>query len=166
MAISKSLVLKFLVICCLGLRGYCEVSGGGEQLPCIQKLLPCQAYLKGSASLSPAASCCVPLKEMASSDAHCLCAVFNNQAFFINLNVTQADALNLVKSCGANADISICSKESTPPGSPSIIPSAPSSNGSETSAPPKENAGTTTTLSLLLLSSIFGIIVSLFSRYF
>ncbi|XP_041997685.1 non-specific lipid transfer protein GPI-anchored 3-like [Salvia splendens] len=165
MEISKLLLLNFLVICCLGLRGYCEVSGGGEQLPCIQKLLPCQAYLKGSASLSPAVACCVPLKEMASSDAHCLCAVFNNQAFLKNLNVTQEDALNLVKSCGANADISICSKEAAASsGPPSSIPSAPSSNSSETSGPPNQNAGTGTgTLSHVGVSLLLlGIIVSLF----
>lgn len=108
MAISKSLLLNFLVICWLA----SQVIGGGEPLPCIQKLMPCQAYLKRTASPSPspAAACCMPLKEMAASDAHCLCAVFNDQVILKNLNVTQDDALNLAKTCGANADISICSK--------------------------------------------------------
>ncbi|XP_057767507.1 non-specific lipid transfer protein GPI-anchored 3-like [Salvia miltiorrhiza] len=154
MAISKSLFLNFLVICWLG---YSQVCGGaGEPLPCIQKLMPCQAYLKGSAPPSPASACCVPLKEMAAGDTHCLCAVFNNKAFLKTLNVTQEDALNLAKTCGATADISICSKEASPPS----VPAAPSSNSSE----PKKNAGSKASHvgGSVLAAAIFSIIVYLF----
>lgn len=110
MALSKSLFLYFFVICWLAFVGNSQVTSGGEPLPCIQKLMPCQAYLKRSTSPAPTPACCVPLKDMAATDAHCLCAVFNNQAILKSLNVTQEDALSLAKTCGANADISVCSK--------------------------------------------------------
>ncbi|KAG6421291.1 hypothetical protein SASPL_117841 [Salvia splendens] len=144
MAISKSLLVSILVVCWLAF----EVSGGREPLPCIQKLLPCEAYLKGSASPPPA--CCMPLREMGNNDVPCLCDVFNNQPFLKTLNVTQPEALNLAKTCEAAG----------PSGSPSI-PAAPSSNSSETSEALKKS-----TVSLvgvcLFPAVVFSIIVSLF----
>ena len=104
MAISKSLLVNILVICWLAF----EVSGGRELLPCIHKLLLCEAYLKGP--VSPPAGCCVPLREMGNNDVPCLCDVFNNQPFLKTLNITQAEALNLAQTCGANTDTSLCSQ--------------------------------------------------------
>ncbi|KAI3463668.1 hypothetical protein Pfo_020331 [Paulownia fortunei] len=135
MAISKSIFLFFLLICSWAFVGY---SQGGDSLPCVQKLMPCQPYLKGSSS--PPASCCVPLKQIVVDDSRCLCAVFNDPAILKGLNVTQDDALNLAKSCGANADTSVCKKAAAPSGSPST-PAAPSTNSSSTS-PPHKNAAT------------------------
>ncbi|KAL1563618.1 non-specific lipid transfer protein GPI-anchored 3-like [Salvia divinorum] len=144
MAISKSQLVKILVICWLAF----DVSGGGDPLPCIQKLLPCEAYLKGLAS--PPASCCVPLKEMGNNDFHCLCDVFNNQPLLESLNVTQADALNLAQTCAANTDTSLCSKEAA-------APSIPNSS----SEAPKKSTEFHVGVSLFL-ASVLSIIVSLF----
>lgn len=108
MAISKSLFLILLVISSLAAVGNSQATGGGDSLPCIQKLLPCQPYLKGSAPPTP--PCCVPLKQMVAGDTQCLCTVFKNEAILKGLNVTQKEALNLVKTCGANDDISVCNQ--------------------------------------------------------
>ncbi|KAH6805067.1 Bifunctional inhibitor/lipid-transfer protein/seed storage 2S albumin superfamily protein [Perilla frutescens var. frutescens] len=157
MTIPKSSLVIFLVICSSAFVGYSQVTGGGDSVPCIQKLMPCEAYLKGSPS--PSTACCVPLKQMVSGDTQCLCAVFNNQAILKNLNVTQEDALHLVRNCGANDDISVCNKEATP-ASPSL-PAASPTNGSETSAPPKKNAATVISqvgISAAILSFIVSIL--------
>lgn len=108
MAISKSLFLILLVISSLAAVGNSQAIGGGGSLPCIQKLMPCQPYLKGSPPPPP--PCCVPLKQMVAGDTKCLCAVFKNEAILKGLNVTQKEALHLVKTCGANDDISVCSQ--------------------------------------------------------
>ncbi|XP_057952105.1 non-specific lipid transfer protein GPI-anchored 3-like [Malania oleifera] len=138
----------FLIICSWGASLSSSEDGGGIStagdtpgaVPCAQKLLPCQPYLH---SPSPPSSCCAPLKRMISDDAHCLCAVFNNAAILKSLNITQADALNLAKACGANADISVCKNEATSPtGSPTTpaTPSDGSSNNSTGSATTKNSA--------------------------
>ena len=93
------------------LGSYISSPGGSSlaSMPCVQKLLPCQEYLKPMAADGPPApSCCLPLKEMISDDSKCLCDIFNNADFFKNLNITQDDALRLPKACGANADVSVC----------------------------------------------------------
>ncbi|XP_047946092.1 non-specific lipid transfer protein GPI-anchored 3-like [Salvia hispanica] len=156
MAISKSLLVNILVICWLAF----EVSGGRELLPCIHKLLLCEAYLKGP--VSPPAGCCVPLREMGNNDVPCLCDVFNNQPFLKTLNITQAEALNLAQTCGANTDTSLCSQEAAAPSGSPYIPAAPSSNSSsETSAAPKKSTVSLVGVSLFL-AAVFSIIVSLF----
>lgn len=55
-------------------------------------------------------SCCGPMKEIVVKDAPCLCAVFNDPAILKTLNLTKENALDLPKACGANPDISLCSK--------------------------------------------------------
>ncbi|KAG8388053.1 hypothetical protein BUALT_Bualt02G0085200 [Buddleja alternifolia] len=124
MAIISNMSIWFLlvVLCSWVIVGYCQ---GGGDLPCVQSLMPCQPYLKGA--VAPPASCCVPLKQIVATEVQCLCAVFNNQAIMKSLNVTQADALNLVKSCGSSADTSLCNTAATPPSPPST-PSASSNN--------------------------------------
>ncbi|PIN21532.1 hypothetical protein CDL12_05766 [Handroanthus impetiginosus] len=134
---SRCIFLFFALISSWAFVGHSQGLPGGDSLPCIQKLMPCQPYLKGSSS--PPASCCAPLKDIVAGDSECLCAVFNNQDILKSLNVTQDDGLNLVKSCGANADTSICKKDTTPSGSPST-PAAPSTNSSTTAESPKSGA--------------------------
>lgn len=81
--------------------------GGSTSLPCVQKLLPCQASLV-SHSNSPPPTCCVPLKQIIQDDPQCLCDVFNNPVLLKGLNITQQDALNLAKNCHATVDLSVC----------------------------------------------------------
>ncbi|KAK4768170.1 hypothetical protein SAY87_003311 [Trapa incisa] len=96
-------------------------SGSSTLLPCVQKILPCQPYLKSPSS--PPATCCIPLKDFVENDRKCACAIFNNGDLLRSFNVTQDDAMNLAKACNANADISICktllggSPTSSPPAS-------------------------------------------------
>ncbi|KAL6518038.1 hypothetical protein OROMI_033739 [Orobanche minor] len=163
MAISKSISLLFILICSWA---YVGQSQGGDSLQCVQKLLPCQPYLKGSsAAAAPPASCCVPLKQIVASDGQCLCKVFNDPNLLISLNVTRDDALNLAKSCGADADTSICKKAAAPSTSPST-PTAPSINSSATTPPPQKKNAAATSISqvggFVSLAAIFSFIVFAF----
>ncbi|XP_073300824.1 non-specific lipid transfer protein GPI-anchored 9-like [Primulina huaijiensis] len=151
MAIPKSFMLLFLVLCSWVFVGFCQ--GPGDNLPCVQKLMPCQPYLKVE---SPPASCCVPLKQLVADDKACLCTVLNNPAILQSLNITKADAVNLAKNCGSNTDLSTCNNIVTP--SPGSNPS----NGTTPSPPPKSAASVAsfhveTYLSLLVVVLIFTI---------
>jgi len=97
---SKHILTWFLLFSSWVFVGYSQPS-------CIQKLLPCQQFLKPPAS-TPTAACCLPLKEMVSGDPKCLCDVFDNPDLLKSLNVTQDDAMKLAKACAVNADISVC----------------------------------------------------------
>lgn len=83
--------------------------GGGDAhaMPCIQKLMPCQPYLH-SVTPPPPPSCCLPLREIVTSDVTCLCSVFNNVDMLKSLNLTKENALVLPNACGAKADVSQC----------------------------------------------------------
>ncbi|XP_073136338.1 uncharacterized protein [Henckelia pumila] len=120
MATSKSFTLFFLVLCSWVFVGFCQ--GSGDNLPCVQKLMPCQPYLKSN---SPPASCCVPLKQLVADDKACLCTVLNDPAILHNLNITKTDAVNLAKNCGSNADLSTCNNGDNPPCVQKLIPCQP-----------------------------------------
>ena len=75
---------------------------------CMQKLLPCQHYLKNSSD--PSLTCCSPLKEMIANGTQCLCKSLNDPEFLQSVNVTRDDAFKLTKACGLDAKISICHK--------------------------------------------------------
>ncbi|KAL0464141.1 UNVERIFIED_CONTAM: hypothetical protein Slati_0301700 [Sesamum latifolium] len=136
MAISRLTFSFFLLICSSALVGYCEGIDAAETMLCVQKLMPCQAFLKGSSS--PETSCCTPLKEIVDNDSQCLCAVLGDESILKGMSVTPNDFLGLVKSCGANADTSICNKgaAATPSisPSPSDLASAPSNSNNSQSA--------------------------------
>ncbi|KAL3512162.1 hypothetical protein ACH5RR_024879 [Cinchona calisaya] len=129
----------FVVISSMVFVGSGQQSPGnpGASLPCVQKLLPCQPFLKQPSNPTPA--CCAPLKQLVVQDPKCLCEVFNNPVLLKSLNITQSDALQLTKSCNANADISVCSNALPPTNSPSTPPSTPSSPSTPKS-PPKSAA--------------------------
>ncbi|KAL3818602.1 hypothetical protein ACJIZ3_004507 [Penstemon smallii] len=172
MAISKTFCLFFLVIYSLAFVGFSQGDGnnGPNSMPCVEKLLPCQPYLKGSTSALPP-SCCVPLKEIVVNDSECLCAVFNNPVIMKSLNVTQEDALNLAKSCGANADTSICKAAAGSPPTPTTPPSPSNTSNAAAAADSqkKSAAGTKAVISyagpfLSGLAAIFtSLILSLFN---
>ncbi|CAK9166752.1 unnamed protein product [Ilex paraguariensis] len=133
---SKSILLVFLVFSWwvfvgstpLGLE---EQGGGGgnpiSSMPCVQKLLVCEPYLKSHTTPPP--SCCIPLKEMLANESKCLCTVFNDAAIMKSLNVTKDEALQFPKYCGATANLALCNTDSTPTGSPAT-PTAPSTSSS------------------------------------
>ncbi|KAG8651603.1 hypothetical protein MANES_06G004400v8 [Manihot esculenta] len=101
----------------------------------MQKLMPCQPYLK-LPETAPA-TCCVPLKDMITTEAQCLCSVLTNARVLQSFNVTEADAMNLLKVCGAQADLSSCKNATSPTSSPD---SPPSSSLSEKSSPPPSSS--------------------------
>jgi hypothetical protein len=115
---SKHILASFLLFSSWVIVGYSEIgfgtvlqggsTGVGNSMPCLQKLLPCQAYLK--APSTPPSACCLPLKEMVSDDPKCLCDVFDNPDLLKSLNVTKDDAMKLAKACAVNADVSVCKK--------------------------------------------------------
>ncbi|KAJ8553496.1 hypothetical protein K7X08_024174 [Anisodus acutangulus] len=115
------------------------VGGGGNEvisaMPCVQKLLPCQPALV-SHTKNPPSTCCVPLKEMITKDAQCLCSVFGNADVMKSLNVTENEALDFAKACGAKPDLSLCKNAATSPGSTAApsVPTTPSESNSSTSS--------------------------------
>ncbi|XP_061989158.1 non-specific lipid transfer protein GPI-anchored 3 [Rosa rugosa] len=118
-----------------GLAGLVDGGGDGDpsdSMPCVKKLIPCQPYLHAPEKVP--VSCCLPLKQMVSDDTKCLCGLFNNVDMLKKLNVTQDEALKLPKACGANADISICKKDSTSP------PKSPETPSASNSSSPTKNA--------------------------
>ncbi|XP_073158644.1 non-specific lipid transfer protein GPI-anchored 9-like [Henckelia pumila] len=158
---SNVVCLFFLVICSLVFVGFSDEEGDKDPLACIQKLLPCQPYLKSKATPPP--SCCVPMKQVVAEESQCLCAVFNNPNILESLNVTQQDGINLANSCGANADASNCKKGAPSPAaaSPKASLAPPtSSNGSAVSPPPKSagNRMISHVVGSLSLAVIFGLI--------
>ncbi|XP_073147790.1 non-specific lipid transfer protein GPI-anchored 9-like isoform X3 [Henckelia pumila] len=164
MAKSNYVCLFFLVICSLVFVGFSDQEGGGDPLGCIQKLLPCQPYLKSQ--VTPPPSCCVPMKQVVAEESQCLCAVFNNRDILISLNVTQQDGINLAKSCEAIVDQSNCKKDApSPVSSPKASPApSTSSNGSAVSPPPK-SAGSSIishAIGSLSLAAIFSLIILAF----
>ncbi|KAL1214323.1 Non-specific lipid transfer protein GPI-anchored 3 [Cardamine amara subsp. amara] len=100
-------------------------AGGGDphSMPCIQKLMPCQPYLH-TVTPPPPPSCCLPLREIVTSDVTCLCSVFNNVDMLKSLNLTKENALVLPNACGAKADVSQC-KASAGTTPPSMTPATP-----------------------------------------
>ncbi|KAG2322504.1 hypothetical protein Bca52824_015717 [Brassica carinata] len=105
--------------------------GDTHLMACLQKLMSCQPYIH-AVNPPPPPSCCGPMKEIVVKDAPCLCAVFNNPAILKSLNLTKENALDLPKACGANPDISLCSK--TASSSPPTAPPEPTSGGSSVQA--------------------------------
>ncbi|XP_060203061.1 non-specific lipid transfer protein GPI-anchored 3 [Lycium barbarum] len=129
------------------------VVGGGNgaisAMPCVQKLLPCQPALT-SHTKNPPATCCVPLKEIFTKDAQCLCSVFGNTDVMKSLNVTQDQALDFAKACGAKPDLSLCKNAAASPGS-TAAPSVPtpsesnsSTSSNKTASPPEANTASVT----------------------
>ncbi|EEF31589.1 non-specific lipid transfer protein GPI-anchored 3 [Ricinus communis] len=113
-------------------------TGGGDGSQCVQKLLPCKDYLRSATPPPP--TCCMPLKEMVANEAACLCSVITNPGILKSFNITEQDALNLAKTCGANADLSTCKHDSPSPASPAVTPPAANSS-TNSSSPDKKSAG-------------------------
>ncbi|XP_027357350.1 lipid transfer-like protein VAS [Abrus precatorius] len=92
-----------------------------QDAQCMQKMLPCQAYL--SAPNNPPQTCCDPLKEMYDNKTDCLCSFLNNPQVLQSFKITKEDALKLPQACGITVDASLCSTGSTGATSQSPQPS-------------------------------------------
>ncbi|KAF8022587.1 hypothetical protein BT93_F0180 [Corymbia citriodora subsp. variegata] len=121
---SKFLFLLFLLFSSWATRissqGLADLvsgaSGTGSMPSCVQKLIPCQAYLGGSST--PPDSCCGPLTELVTGDSQCLCQIFNKPDMLKSVGINQAGALALAKTCGATPDVSVCRAATSPTSSP------------------------------------------------
>ncbi|XP_031492825.1 non-specific lipid transfer protein GPI-anchored 3-like isoform X2 [Nymphaea colorata] len=116
--------------------GRCADGGGGSGGPpppvtlrCLQSLIPCQPYLRSSAS--PPVTCCGPLTQALRDEVQCLCQVFNNEQLLQSLNVSKSQALELPKRCGSPADLSLCQKNGTSASSPSSKAPGPSTSNAD-----------------------------------
>ncbi|KAA8541378.1 hypothetical protein F0562_025352 [Nyssa sinensis] len=154
----KLFLSLFLMISSLGVFviGDGGESAGAASMPCVQKLLPCQPYLKSSSA--PPSTCCLPLKQMITEDAKCLCEIFNNAQLLKNFNVTQDDALKLPKACGTDADISVCKKGAAEP-------TATPPTGSSTSSPTTKSAANGNSDHLGGFTFIAFLVVSIISSF-
>lgn len=85
-----------------------EGQGSGAVPECASKLVGCAQYLNGTGT--PPETCCGPLKEAATNETACLCAVLNDKAVLRAFNVDPAQGLLLAKRCGVSTDSATCSK--------------------------------------------------------
>ncbi|KFK41791.1 hypothetical protein AALP_AA2G172500 [Arabis alpina] len=131
MAITKILGVVTIVTIFYSIQATAQI---GTSMRCIVKLLPCEPYIHSE--LTPPPWCCSPMKEIAEKDVSCLCTAFNHPEMLSFISLTEENAINLLTSCGANHDFSVCSKtslsESASPGS--------STNGSSSASSITKNA--------------------------
>ncbi|PNX55900.1 hypothetical protein L195_g049533 [Trifolium pratense] len=119
MAASKA-YLSFLLINLSSFFHLCLCDGGGsleDLLPslaqsaglldpqCMQKLLPCQPYLK--APNNPPPACCNPLSELAANSSDCICNLINNPKL-LAFEASKEEILKLPTACGVDVDASKC----------------------------------------------------------
>ncbi|CAH2067083.1 unnamed protein product [Thlaspi arvense] len=78
----------------------------GEVMRCVEKVMPCRPYMHSESP--PPSWCCDTMKEIIENDMTCLCAAFNHPDMLRYIDLTKENALNVLKSCGANYDGSLC----------------------------------------------------------
>ncbi|KAL9324427.1 hypothetical protein ACSQ67_009284 [Phaseolus vulgaris] len=78
-----------------------------QDAQCMQKLLPCQSYMKSQTS-PPPDTCCAPLKEMHDNKSQCVCSFVNNPSLLRSIGSSKDDLLKLPNACGIDADFSAC----------------------------------------------------------
>ena len=81
-------------------------SGGAESFPCLQNLVHCQPYLKGSSN--PTATCCEQLNETVTYDLKCLCDLLSNTDVLKSYNISSEEVNKLPKECGIDTKKSSC----------------------------------------------------------
>lgn len=103
-------VATVVVIFYSSVQATAQIGEAHQAMRCVAKLLPCQPYIHSV--IPPPPWCCSPMKQIAEKDVTCLCAVFNHPDMLRFISLTKENALNLLRSCGANHDLSICTKTS------------------------------------------------------
>lgn len=86
-----------------------------QDAKCMQRLLPCQEFLKSPNNPSPA--CCEPLKEMHENNTQCLCNFVNNTPLFQSLGASKDEILKLPQACGIDVELSKCNNTTAGGGS-------------------------------------------------
>ncbi|TKY44810.1 Lipid transfer protein VAS [Spatholobus suberectus] len=77
-----------------------------QDAKCMQKLLPCQEYVKSPNN--PSQACCAPLKEMHENETQCLCNFINYPQLLESISVSKEDIIKLPQACGINVNLSKC----------------------------------------------------------
>ncbi|KAK7314657.1 hypothetical protein VNO77_33184 [Canavalia gladiata] len=120
MMASKVLLSFFLIMFSSYLQvGFCDNSSPLDQLlpglgqskvlqkaQCMEKLLPCQLYLKSPNN--PPQTCCGPLEEIHDNEPDCLCSFFIDPQALQSFNVAKEDFMKLPEACGLKIDVSQC----------------------------------------------------------
>lgn len=130
--------------------------------PCASKLAPCGAYLKDTTGAKPPASCCDPLKEVATTEAACMCAVLADTAALQALGVAPEQGMGLALRCGVNTDASTCAKYTAAAGAgaatagstSTAASSASTGTAASTAAMPTTSGGTGHHMSLMAARSL------------
>ncbi|XP_073051585.1 non-specific lipid transfer protein GPI-anchored 26-like [Primulina eburnea] len=95
----------------------------------IISMSPCLNYITGNSSV-PSVACCTQLDTVVRTQPQCLCKVLNGGGSNMGLNIDQAQALELPKTCKVQTPpVSRCNAAASPSGSPST-PNSPKTNPS------------------------------------
>ena len=130
MACSKTF-LSFILLNLFSFFNICLSDGSGSSLDqllpgleqsailmdaqCMQKMIPCQPYLKNPTNIPP--TCCNPLNDLVTNSSECLCNILNNPKLIGSIDVTKDEILKLPAACGIHVDASKCNAEATSPSS-------------------------------------------------
>uniref|UniRef100_A0ACD5UH95 Uncharacterized protein n=1 Tax=Avena sativa TaxID=4498 RepID=A0ACD5UH95_AVESA len=163
---ARARLLAIAVACCMA-AAPCSAQGttadaaaNGAMPSCVSKLAPCQGYLNATDATAVPDTCCDPLKEAATTEAACVCAILMNKAALQAFGVKPEQGVLLAKRCGVTTDASTCAKYAAGAGkdaatSGSTAPSSGSTGtATSTAAKPTASAGTTHHLSLKAASSL------------
>ncbi|XP_018469975.2 non-specific lipid transfer protein GPI-anchored 8 [Raphanus sativus] len=139
MDITRSLTVLVILY---SVQATAQMKQTQEAMRCVEKLIPCHPYIKTGSPPPP--WCCNPMKEIVEKDTTCLCGFLNHPDMLALINITQDDALNLISSCGASYDESLCSNNTV------------SSPEASTGATTTESSSGSTTKNAALAISLLG----------
>uniref|UniRef100_A0ACD5UH98 Uncharacterized protein n=1 Tax=Avena sativa TaxID=4498 RepID=A0ACD5UH98_AVESA len=113
---ARARLLAIAVACCMA-AAPCSAQGttadaaaNGAMPSCVSKLAPCQGYLNATDATAVPDTCCDPLKEAATTEAACVCAILMNKAALQAFGVKPEQGVLLAKRCGVTTDASTCAK--------------------------------------------------------
>ncbi|KAK1611644.1 hypothetical protein QYE76_035317 [Lolium multiflorum] len=110
--LPQALLLAVAIACCMAATPSSAESDAGAAAgsSCASKLAPCGGYLNATDTTPVPDSCCNPLKEVATTEAACVCSILMNKAALQTFGVTPEQGVHLAKLCGVTTDASTCNK--------------------------------------------------------
>lgn len=164
---AVAITIAVVVACCMAAapsaaaQGTMTPADGSGAVPsCASKLVTCAGYL--NTTDTPPKSCCDPLKEAATTQAECMCAILMNRAALQAFGVAPEQGVLLAKRCGVTTDASTCAKYAAGTGADAATAgstaasSASTGTAASTVAKPTTSGGTTHPLGLIAGSSFVG----------
>ncbi|KAM0871312.1 hypothetical protein ACQ4PT_039479 [Festuca glaucescens] len=143
------------IACCMAATPSSAQSDAGVAAAssCASKLATCGGYLNATDTTPVPDSCCNPLKEVATTEAACVCSILMNKAALQAFGVTPEQGELLAKLCGVTTDASTCSKYAAA-GADAAASSASTGTAASTVAKPTASGSTTRHLSLMAAPSL------------